>query len=88
MAETLGAQWRLIECCLPADLTRRRLEQRVARGEGLSDATWETTVRQRDVFERADDLSDAACLALETSGSLSAISKTATDWLRASDRHA
>lgn len=35
MAETLGAQWRLIECCLPADLTRWRLEQRVARGEGL-----------------------------------------------------
>ncbi|MGH8593057.1 MAG: AAA family ATPase [Gammaproteobacteria bacterium] len=49
MAETLGAQWRLIECCLPADLTRRRLEQRVARGEGLSDATWETTVRVASV---------------------------------------
>ncbi len=88
MAETFGARWRLIECCLPADLTRRRLEQRVARGEGLSDAKWETTMRQRDEFERADDLSGAACLALETSGSLSAISKTATDWLRASDGHA
>lgn len=78
----VGAEWRLIECRLAPGLVRTRLTERAARQEGLSDATWETYVRQREESESLCHESDGDCLALDTGGSLLITSRTATDWLR------
>lgn len=82
LAEFFGASYRIIECRLAPELTRRRLEQRVARKEGLSDAKWETNLRQRGEFEAISAASEADYLQLDTSGKLSEASRRATDWLR------
>jgi aminoglycoside phosphotransferase family enzyme/predicted kinase len=81
MASAAGASWRIIECRLSPDLVRSRLERRAARNEGLSDATWDTYLRQRGEFEPLDDSTDTH-LALDSSGSLSVTGHTASDWLR------
>jgi aminoglycoside phosphotransferase family enzyme/predicted kinase len=83
MAESSGARWRLIECRLSPDLIRARLDQRAAKQEGISDATWETHLLQRDEYEPEGDASVANYLALDTSGNLVDVSRGATDWLRA-----
>ena len=54
-------------------------------GEGLSDATWDTYLRQREEFEPAGSPSDEVRLTLDTNGSLSATSHRAADWLREND---
>lgn len=84
MAESVGAQWRLIECRLSPDLVRRRLDLRAARKDGLSDATWQTYERQRAEFE-CDKIADAVHLALDTGEGLSVSSRQAADWLRSND---
>jgi predicted kinase len=81
MATDIGANWKIIECRLSPDLIRLRLERRAARREGLSDARWDTYLRQREEFEPIDDPSGKH-LELDTSGSLSLAGHTATDWLR------
>jgi hypothetical protein len=82
MAAKFGAEWRLIECSLPPEQVRSRLEARVARGDGLSDATWRTYLRQREEFEEAIHEAGRNLLRLETSGSVSAAGRAASDWLR------
>jgi predicted kinase len=85
MATALGAQWRLIECQLTPDLIRSRLGVR-ARQSDLSEATWETHLRQREEFEPADDSGGDLHLVLDTSPSLSLTGRAATDWLRERDK--
>jgi aminoglycoside phosphotransferase family enzyme/predicted kinase len=85
MARAAGADWRLIECRLSPELTHMRLDRRAARREGLSEATWDTYLRQRAEFEPIDHLSDARTFVLDMSGNLSLTSHTATDWLREKD---
>lgn len=82
MAKGAGADWRLIECRLAPELVRKRLAERAALGDGLSDATWETYLRQREESRLACNEADGDCLALDTSGNLVLTSRTATDWLR------
>jgi aminoglycoside phosphotransferase family enzyme/predicted kinase len=83
LAATLGAEWRLIECQLAPDLLRSRLANRNA--NGLSDATWETYLRQREGFEPVIESAGVTHLPLDNSGSLPSVSQTATDWLRANE---
>jgi predicted kinase len=85
IAAQAGAEWRLIECRLSPELVRTRLNKRVALREGLSDATWETFLRQREVFDAIAGLTDVSHLVLETDDSLTIISHTAADWLRKND---
>jgi len=82
LAQATGAEWRLIECHLAPGLVRNRLTARAARREGLSDATWETYLRQQEERAPLGNKADGDCLALDTSGSLVMTSRTATDWLR------
>jgi predicted kinase len=84
MAAEAGAQWRIIECQLPRELVRERLERREALREGLSDATWETYLRQRSEFEPFDDR-DIPLLKLETNRDLGVLAHLTTDWLREKD---
>ncbi|HWN98967.1 MAG TPA: AAA family ATPase [Blastocatellia bacterium] len=84
MALNAGAQWIVIECRLPPEVVRERLERRVALGEGLSDAAWETYVRQRSEFEPFEDR-DSPRLDLDTSADLAVVAHRATDWLRGTE---
>lgn len=86
MAAQAGAEWRVIECRLSPELVQSRLKNRVAGGEGLSDATWEIYLRQREDFDLIEGLTEATHLVLDTGDSLTAINHTATDWLRKNDR--
>jgi predicted kinase len=82
MAIDAGAEWRLIECRLAPELVHKRIEERAARKEGLSDATWEIYLRQREKSGFLCDESDSRCRALDTGGNLAATARTASDWLR------
>jgi len=84
MAFKSGAEWRVIECLLPPQLVHERIERRARLNEGLSDATWETYLRQRREFEAFDDL-DGQRLQLDTSADLGVVAHRATDWIRAND---
>jgi uncharacterized protein len=83
LASTLGAEWRLIECQVAPDLLKSRLANRNA--DDLSDATWETYLRQREQFEPITESTGVTHLLLDNSGSLSSVSQMATDWLRANE---
>jgi aminoglycoside phosphotransferase family enzyme/predicted kinase len=85
MAAEAGARWRLIECRLEPELVRSRLAERAARKEGLSDATWEVYLRQWDEGAPLETEPGADHLILDTSGSLAATSRLASDWLRSSE---
>jgi aminoglycoside phosphotransferase family enzyme/predicted kinase len=82
MAMSAGAEWRLIECRLAPELVHKRIEERAARKEGLSDATWEIYLRQRQEGGVLCGESDGRSLALDTGGNLAATARAASDWLR------
>lgn len=82
MAMAAGAQWRLIECRLTPELVHKRLEERAAKKEGVSDANWEIYLRQREESAPLCDESGGNGLALDTSGSLPATVRAVTGWLR------
>ena len=82
MAMDAGAEWRLIECRLAPELVHKRIEERAAREEGLSDATWGIYLRQREKSGVLCGESDGRSLALDTRGNLAATARVASDWLR------
>ena len=84
MALDSEGQLRIIECRLTPELARERLERRARFKEGLSDATWETYLRQRSEFEPFDDR-DSPRLELDTSADVGVVAHRATDWLRGND---
>jgi hypothetical protein len=86
MAAELGAKWRLIECQLSPDLIRARLDERVARNEGFSDATWSTYLQQQQKIEPIDEADGAMHLVLNTDPNLSLTARAATDWLRENEQ--
>jgi hypothetical protein len=63
-------------------LVHKRIEERAARKDGLSDATWEIFLRQREGSGVLCGVSDGTSLALDTGGNLAATVRTASDWLR------
>jgi len=85
MAVASGARWRLIECQTPSDVIHQRLDWRDTLKDGLSDATWETYLRQRDEFKPVTGSSETTHLTLDTRGSQCENSHAATDWLRKND---
>ena len=85
MANQSGANFRMIECKLPPEMVRPRLERRAARGETLSEADWDTYLRQRDEMEPADDLATQQRLSLSNTHAISITGHLATDWLREND---
>jgi uncharacterized protein len=82
LAAEAGADWRLIECRLAPDEARARLERRAAGGEGLSDATWDTHVRQRAEFDAIGETRGATYLPLDAGGEVAELGRRAADWLR------
>ncbi|HKQ93287.1 MAG TPA: AAA family ATPase [Blastocatellia bacterium] len=86
MAAEAGARCRFIECRLAPELVRSRLAERAARKEGLSDATWEVYLRQREERASLNAEPGADHLILDTSGNLSVTSRMASDWLRSLEK--
>jgi len=84
MASSAGADVRWIECDLPADLVRQRIERRRQRHEGLSDATWDTHLRQRDEYVARRSRREDGHLVVDMTQSLPTCARRATDWLRGS----
>jgi hypothetical protein len=82
MAGVAGAEWRVIECTLPPELVQSRLAARAERKDGLSDATWETYLRQRNEYPSPWAGTGRNLMQLDTSGSISATGRLAADWLR------
>jgi aminoglycoside phosphotransferase family enzyme/predicted kinase len=82
MATNAGAGWRLIECRLEPEAVQKRIEERMARKDSLSDADWEIYLRQRETSGRLCDGSDNRLFALDTGGRLPDTAKVATDLLR------
>ncbi|MCI0392779.1 MAG: AAA family ATPase [Acidobacteria bacterium] len=87
MSESAGAQFRLIECRLSPEQVMARLEQRAARGEGYSDATWEIYLKQREEAQSLLTGEPGFHLILDTGGKLSMAAHTAADWLRDHDNN-
>jgi hypothetical protein len=83
MASSAGAAVRWVECELPADLVRQRMERRRQRHEGLSDATWDTHLRQRDEYVARRGRREDGRLVVDMTQSLPTGARHATDWLRA-----
>ncbi len=82
MASAAGATTRWIECELPAELVRQRLERRRQRREGLSDATWETYLRQREESMASSRREEVGHLVVDMTQRLPDGARRATDWLR------
>ena len=82
MASAAGATTRWIECELPAELVRQRLERRRQRREGLSDATWETYLRQREEYMASSRREEVGHLVVDMTQRLPDGARHATDWLR------
>jgi predicted kinase len=82
MASAAGAAARWIECELPAALVRQRLERRRQRHEGLSDATWETYLHQREDHTASPARGEDTHLVVDMTQSLRECARRATDWLR------
>jgi uncharacterized protein len=83
MASAAGAAVQWIECELPADLVRQRMERRRQRHEGLSDATWDTYLHQRDEYVAWRGRREDGHLVVDMTQSLATCARHATDWLRA-----
>ena len=83
MVSSAGAAVRWIECELPADLVRQRMERRRQRHEGLSDATWDTYLRQREEYVARRGRREDGHLVVDMTQSLATCARHATDWLRA-----
>lgn len=83
MASAAGAAVRWIECELPADVVRERLERRRQRHEGLSDATWDTYLHQRDASVGRQGRREDSHLVVDMARSLPTCARHATNWLRA-----
>ncbi len=82
MASSAGAAVRWVECELPADLVRQRMERRRQRHEGLSDATWDTHLRQRDEYVARRGRREDDHLVVDMTQSLPTGARHVTDWLR------
>jgi aminoglycoside phosphotransferase family enzyme/predicted kinase len=85
ISEAAGAQFRLIECRLSPEKVRARLDRRESRKDGISDATWEVYLKQREEAQSMLADEPGAHLILDTGGRLSTAAQTAAHWLRDRD---
>lgn len=60
----------MVECVLPPDIARQRLDQRVEAGGEISDGRWEIYQQQQQEWEPVQEVAEERHLMLDTSGSL------------------
>ena len=81
LAESAGVKCRLIECRLAPETVKVRLDQRVRRKDGLSDANWQIYLQQRSAFEPIE-LGGEEHLVINTETDLLSNCRHAANWLR------
>ena len=67
LASNMSSRFLAIECVLPEDEARRRLEQRI-RQVSASDGRWEVYVKQKTTFDSVSELSGSEHIIVDTSG--------------------
>src|SRR5262249_44921412 len=82
MAREAGAAPRWVECDLPPELVRDRMQSRRGRGGGLSDATWGIHLPPREGRGAHPRPGLQSHLVVDMRQELAASSRRATDWLR------
>jgi len=70
VARRAGAEAWLVECTLPEEELRRRLELRSQGGEPFSDAGWQVFLRQQQEWEPVTEVPANRHVKLDTSGLL------------------
>ncbi len=68
LARRHGVEAWLVECVLPEEETRRRLDRRLQRGDSPSDARWELYHQQRRAWDPVTELPLARHVRLDTRG--------------------
>ncbi|MBI4318609.1 MAG: AAA family ATPase, partial [Chloroflexi bacterium] len=66
IADELSARFLAVECMLPEDEVKRRLEQRM-KEPAVSDARWDIYVQQKTTFEPVTELADSEHIVVDTS---------------------
>jgi predicted kinase len=69
LAQQLGVEVWLVECCLPEEAVRHRLELRSQRGDSVSDGRWELFIPQQQEWEPVAEAPACRYLRLDTGGS-------------------
>jgi aminoglycoside phosphotransferase family enzyme/predicted kinase len=85
MAAASGAVLRWVECDLAPELVRERMAERRQRHDSLSDATWDTYLRQRAERPAPESHASAHRLVVDMAQDLAASARRTTDWLRRLD---
>ena len=67
LASNMSSRFLAVECVLPEDEVRLRLEQR-ARQVSASDGRWEVYVKQKTTFDSVSELSGSEHIIVDTSG--------------------
>lgn len=67
LGQQAGVEIWLVECCLPEEEARRRLEQRLRRGDSVSDGRWEIFAQQQREWEPVVEVPSYRHIRLDTS---------------------
>lgn len=66
IARTHEATVIFIECCCPESLLQERMAQRALDPRAVSDGRWEIYLKQKDRFERPDELASGELITIDT----------------------
>ena len=82
LAERNGSALCFVECQLAPGAARERLERRHHLGDGLSDASWDIYLRQRESYQSIAKSPGWHWLTLDTGANLADCSRVTGEWLR------
>ncbi len=82
LAKSIGAKYRLVECCLSPEKVQKRLDLRAEKKDGLSESNWQIYQQQKIDFEPIKIGKDKH-LVINTEKDLLTNCRKAANWLRA-----
>lgn len=65
LAAQFGARFLTLECFCPSEIVIQRLKARESDPDNISDGRWEIYLKQKEVFEKVDELSGAEHLVID-----------------------
>ena len=83
LAEKHRVPWVLIHCVASDETTEKRLAQREAEGQDVSDGRWEIYSKQKAAYQPTNELPLANCLELNTELPLEQLAQVSEKFLRA-----
>lgn len=85
LASDTGARWRYIECRLEPRVALSRIEERIRRGEGYSEATRDVYLRQRERYEPPAEIPAERFMSVDMSAPFLTVAHSVSDWCRSID---